>query len=122
MRTLDQWFAEYAVSHQNPKNKAIHYICVPAIYFYSRFTNEYSEWYYCQYFKTKCTNYRKLGFYSFAFCAYFLHSIIYCDGSKNCSVFRNLSCCKLLYRADFPFMGILDWRFCNCLDWAVLRS
>lgn len=33
MRTLDQWFAEYAVSHQNPKNKAIHYICVPAIYF-----------------------------------------------------------------------------------------
>lgn len=33
MRTLDQWFAEYAVSHQNPKNKTIHYICVPAIYF-----------------------------------------------------------------------------------------
>ena len=33
MRTLDQWFEEYAVSHQNPKNKAIHYICVPAIYF-----------------------------------------------------------------------------------------
>jgi len=33
MRTLEQWFEEYAVSHQNPKNKAIHYICVPAIYF-----------------------------------------------------------------------------------------
>ena len=33
MRTLEQWFAEYAVSHQNPKNKAIHYVCVPAIYF-----------------------------------------------------------------------------------------
>lgn len=33
MKTLDQWFSEYAVSHQNPKNKAIHYICVPAIYF-----------------------------------------------------------------------------------------
>jgi uncharacterized membrane protein YGL010W len=33
MRTLDQWFEEYAVSHQNPKNKAIHYICVPAIFF-----------------------------------------------------------------------------------------
>jgi uncharacterized membrane protein YGL010W len=33
MRTLEQWFDEYAVSHQNPKNKAIHYICVPAIYF-----------------------------------------------------------------------------------------
>jgi uncharacterized membrane protein YGL010W len=33
MRTLDQWFAEYAVSHQNPTNKAIHYICVPAIFF-----------------------------------------------------------------------------------------
>ncbi|TDO77812.1 putative membrane protein YGL010W [Flavobacterium chryseum] len=33
MRTLDQWFDEYAVSHQNPTNKAIHYICVPAIYF-----------------------------------------------------------------------------------------
>ncbi|PXY41098.1 hypothetical protein DMB65_09090 [Flavobacterium cheongpyeongense] len=33
MRTLEQWFEEYAVSHQNPKNKSIHYICVPAIYF-----------------------------------------------------------------------------------------
>lgn len=33
MKTLDQWFSEYAVSHQNPKNKAIHYICVPAIFF-----------------------------------------------------------------------------------------
>lgn len=33
MKTLNQWFEEYAVSHQNPKNKAIHYICVPAIFF-----------------------------------------------------------------------------------------
>lgn len=33
MKTLEQWFDEYAVSHQNPKNKAIHYICVPAIFF-----------------------------------------------------------------------------------------
>ncbi|TRX35042.1 DUF962 domain-containing protein [Flavobacterium sp. ZT3R18] len=33
MKTLDQWFEEYEVSHQNPKNKAIHYICVPAIFF-----------------------------------------------------------------------------------------
>ena len=33
MRTLEQWLDEYAVSHQNPTNKAIHYICVPAIYF-----------------------------------------------------------------------------------------
>ena len=33
MRTLDQWFSEYAVSHQNKTNKAIHYLCVPAIFF-----------------------------------------------------------------------------------------
>jgi len=33
MKTLNQWFDEYAVSHQNPTNKAIHYICVPAIFF-----------------------------------------------------------------------------------------
>jgi uncharacterized membrane protein YGL010W len=33
MKTLQQWFDEYAVSHQNETNKAIHYICVPAIYF-----------------------------------------------------------------------------------------
>jgi uncharacterized membrane protein YGL010W len=33
MRTLEQWFDEYAVSHQNTTNKAIHYICVPAIFF-----------------------------------------------------------------------------------------
>jgi uncharacterized membrane protein YGL010W len=33
MKTLQQWFDEYAVSHQNETNKAIHYICVPAIFF-----------------------------------------------------------------------------------------
>lgn len=33
MRTLQQWFDEYAVSHQNETNQRIHYICVPAIYF-----------------------------------------------------------------------------------------
>ncbi len=33
MRTLNQWFDEYAVSHQNPTNKSIHYICLPAIFF-----------------------------------------------------------------------------------------
>lgn len=33
MKTLDQWFAEYEVSHQNSTNKSIHYVCVPLIYF-----------------------------------------------------------------------------------------
>ena len=33
MKTLEEWFAEYSVSHQNETNKKIHYICVPAIYF-----------------------------------------------------------------------------------------
>ena len=33
MRTLQQWFEEYAVSHQNETNISIHYICVPAIFF-----------------------------------------------------------------------------------------
>ncbi len=33
MRTLEDWFSEYAVSHQNKTNIAIHYICVPAIFF-----------------------------------------------------------------------------------------
>jgi len=33
MKTLQQWFNEYAISHQNKTNQNIHYICVPAIYF-----------------------------------------------------------------------------------------
>ncbi|RNL95055.1 DUF962 domain-containing protein [Sinomicrobium pectinilyticum] len=33
MKTLQQWFDDYAVSHQNKTNKKIHYICVPAIFF-----------------------------------------------------------------------------------------
>ncbi len=33
MRTLNQWFDEYAESHQNETNQLIHYICVPAIFF-----------------------------------------------------------------------------------------
>ena len=33
MRTLQQWFDDYAVSHQNLTNKKIHLICVPTIFF-----------------------------------------------------------------------------------------
>lgn len=33
MKTLDQWFEEYSVSHKNGTNKKIHYICVPLIFF-----------------------------------------------------------------------------------------
>lgn len=33
MKNLQQWFDEYAVSHQNKTNQLIHYICVPAIFF-----------------------------------------------------------------------------------------
>lgn len=33
MKTLEQWFTEYSESHQNPLNRKIHKICVPAIFF-----------------------------------------------------------------------------------------
>lgn len=33
MKTIQQWFDEYAESHQNPGNKLIHWICVPVIVF-----------------------------------------------------------------------------------------
>lgn len=33
MKTLQQWFNEYAESHQNRTNQFIHFICVPAIFF-----------------------------------------------------------------------------------------
>lgn len=33
MKSLKDWFAEYSVSHQNPTNKKIHFVCVPAIFF-----------------------------------------------------------------------------------------
>jgi uncharacterized membrane protein YGL010W len=31
MRTVQQWFDEYAESHSNPRNEVLHFICVPAI-------------------------------------------------------------------------------------------
>jgi uncharacterized membrane protein YGL010W len=31
MRTLQNWLAEYSLSHQNPANKKLHWICVPLI-------------------------------------------------------------------------------------------
>lgn len=31
--TMQEWFDAYGVSHQNPVNKAVHWICVPAIFF-----------------------------------------------------------------------------------------
>lgn len=33
MRPIDQLFAEYGESHLNPTNKAIHWVCVPLIFF-----------------------------------------------------------------------------------------
>lgn len=33
MKTAQQWFDEYAISHQNKTNITIHFICVPAIFF-----------------------------------------------------------------------------------------
>lgn len=31
MRTLQDWLAEYSISHQNPVNKRLHWLCVPLI-------------------------------------------------------------------------------------------
>jgi uncharacterized membrane protein YGL010W len=33
MKTLQQWYDDYAVSHQNETNQKIHYVCVPVIFF-----------------------------------------------------------------------------------------
>ena len=33
MRKIDQLFSEYGESHQNPTNKAVHWVCVPLIFF-----------------------------------------------------------------------------------------
>jgi uncharacterized membrane protein YGL010W len=31
MRTADDWFSSYGRDHQNPTNRSIHWVCVPAI-------------------------------------------------------------------------------------------
>jgi uncharacterized membrane protein YGL010W len=31
MRSVNDWFASYSADHQNPTNRLIHWICVPAI-------------------------------------------------------------------------------------------
>lgn len=31
-RSLEQWLADYAMSHQHPINKKIHWLCVPTIF------------------------------------------------------------------------------------------
>lgn len=33
MKSIQTWLDEYGVSHQNPTNKLIHWICVPLIFF-----------------------------------------------------------------------------------------
>ena len=33
MKTAQEWFDEYAISHQNHTNQIIHYLCVPPIFF-----------------------------------------------------------------------------------------
>ncbi len=33
MKSINQWFDEYAESHQNETNQQIHFICVPVIFF-----------------------------------------------------------------------------------------
>ena len=32
MKSISVWFDEYAESHQNPVNKAIHWVCIPVIF------------------------------------------------------------------------------------------
>lgn len=34
-KTIEHWLAEYSRSHQNPLNRALHTVCVPAILFAS---------------------------------------------------------------------------------------
>ena len=31
MRTIHEWFGSYGADHQNPTNRAIHWVCVPVI-------------------------------------------------------------------------------------------
>ncbi|TAN06235.1 MAG: DUF962 domain-containing protein [Rhodanobacteraceae bacterium] len=31
MRSINDWFGSYAADHQNPTNRAIHWVCVPTI-------------------------------------------------------------------------------------------
>ena len=33
MKSISQWLGEYGESHQNPTNKMVHFVCVPAIFF-----------------------------------------------------------------------------------------
>lgn len=33
MKTIQEWLSEYGESHKNETNKAIHWICVPSIFF-----------------------------------------------------------------------------------------
>ena len=33
MKSIQKWLTEYGVSHQDPTNKLIHWICVPLIFF-----------------------------------------------------------------------------------------
>ena len=33
MKTIHEWFEEYSADHRNEKNKKIHFICVPLIFF-----------------------------------------------------------------------------------------
>ncbi|MFZ1688164.1 MAG: Mpo1-like protein [Flavobacteriales bacterium] len=33
MRSIDSWFGEYSENHRNATNIAIHWVCVPAIFF-----------------------------------------------------------------------------------------
>ena len=33
MKTAQQWFDEYAISHKNETNQLVHFICVPIIFF-----------------------------------------------------------------------------------------
>ena len=33
MKSLHEWFDEYAESHQNKTNQSIHFVCVPVIFF-----------------------------------------------------------------------------------------
>lgn len=121
MRKIDQLFAEYAESHQNHTNKAIHWICVPLIFwsilgFVSLIPAPH---FFMRYFGAislvslgalllVTIFYFRLSWHYFNDDSY--HAIngtfrVFHQYSIRASIVDGLSCC-----------------FCNLLDWSVLRS
>ena len=119
MKSVYNWLDEYGESHQNPLNKKIHWVCVPAIMF-----SVMGLWWsiphgvYALYYQ-QCSV--KLGDYNYCSYSCLLYTALSSDGSRYVHYWVFTLSWEFLYqyKISHPIMENFINNICCCMDWTI---